>query len=246
MTIREGGCIVLFVKSPRKGEVKSRLSPALDEGLVVSLYEAFVEDLLAMIRKTACPFRIAFTPREGEAAIVRRFGEWDRFPQEGANLGERMRTAFERVFAEGFGSVILIGSDIPDLPPEVLAEAFGALREQGRVIGPTVDGGYCLIGFRKEAFLPGVFADIPWSTVRVLDVTLERLAQAGAAVHLLPPWRDVDTPEDLLDLVLRHRDTPFARSRTFAFLRTACPALLSGALPCRSMPSSGPKGGTTW
>jgi uncharacterized protein len=231
MTTMEKRCIVLFVKCPERGKVKTRLSPVLEEGLVVSLYGAFVADLLETIRGTALPFRIAFTPGDREATIVRRFGGGDRFPQAGADLGERMKNAFERCFADGFGAVVLIGSDIPDLPAEAFREAFAALERRGAVIGPTVDGGYGLIGFRKDAFVPGVFEGVPWSTGRVLAVTLEKLAQAGTAVHRLPPWRDVDTPEDLLDLWNRHRDTPFACSRTIAFLRAARPALLFGGAP---------------
>jgi uncharacterized protein len=232
MTTLEKRCIILFVKCPQRGKVKSRLSPALEEGLVVSLYEAFVADLLETIGKTATPFRIAFTPEDGERAIVRRFGGWDRFPQKGADLGERMRKAFERCFADGYEAVVLIGSDIPDLPPEAFAEAFGALQKGRAVIGPTIDGGYCLIGFRRDTFAPGVFEGIAWSSSRVLAVTLEKLAGAGIAVHQLPPWRDVDTPEDLRDLWNRHRDTPFARSRTMALLGAARPAFpFGGAAP---------------
>ena len=78
-----------------------------------------------------------------------------------------MENAFQRCFADGFTAVVLIGSDIPDLPPEILAEAFAALDSRGAVIGPAVDGGYYLIGFTKEMFAPGVFEGISWSTEAV-------------------------------------------------------------------------------
>lgn len=219
-------CIVMFMKNPEKGKVKSRLSPELDEGLVVSLYEAFVADLIATMETTGMPFRIAFSPAEKEREIIRRFGCRDIFPQTGGDLGERMKNAFVHAFAEGFDEVVLIGSDIPDLPAEVLDAAFAALRNRGAVIVPTVDGGYCLIGFERGSFVPGVFEGIAWSTERVCADTLARLELAGIGVRLLPQWRDVDTPEDLKDLFLRHKGTPLARSRTMA-----CLGAIYGAVP---------------
>ena len=221
---RENRCIVIFVRYPEKGAVKSRLAPVLDEGLIVSLYESFVIDLLATLEKSGHPFRIAFTPADREEDIFRRFGRRDGFPQAGADLGERMKNAFQRCFADGFSSVVIIGSDIPDLPPEIFAEAFAALESRDAVIGPAADGGYYLIGFRKETFVPEVFEGIAWSTGTVFAETVARLTRAGVGVHRLPLRRDVDTPEDLRDLVRRHRNTPFARSRTMACLAAARPA----------------------
>ncbi len=218
MSDGEKRCITMFVKCPEKGGVKSRLAPALDDASILALYESFVADLLATLRQIGQPYRIAFTPADHQEEIIRRFGRCDSFPQIGVDLGERMENTFKRCFADGFTAVVLIGSDIPDLPPEILTEAFAALDTRGAVIGPAVDGGYYLIGFRKEMFVPGVFTGISWSTDAVLPETMARLARAGIGIHRLPPWRDVDTPEDLQDLVRRNRDTPFARSRTMRCL----------------------------
>ncbi len=79
-------------------------------------------------------------------------------PQTGEDLGERMKLAFLRCFSEGARSVVLIGSDIPDLPARIVDEAFRALDKCGAVIGPSVDGGYYLIGFREDTFCGDVFA----------------------------------------------------------------------------------------
>jgi rSAM/selenodomain-associated transferase 1 len=158
--------------------------------------------------------------------MFRRFGRRDGFPQAGADLGERMKNAFQHCFADGFDDVIIIGSDIPDLPPEIFAEAFAALENRGAVIGPAADGGYYLIGFRKETFAPEAFEGIVWSTQAVFAETVARLERVGVGVHLLPSWRDVDTVDDLRDLVRRHRDTPFAGSRTMACLAASRPAAL--------------------
>jgi rSAM/selenodomain-associated transferase 1 len=224
MSPGEKRCIVMFVKYPEKGAVKSRLAPALDEGLIVSLYESFVIDLLATLERSGNPFRIAFTPADRKEEIFRRFGRCAGSPQIGADLGERMKNLFGDCFADGFDSVVVIGSDIPDLPPEIFAEAFAALERKGAVIGPAADGGYYLIGFRKETFVPAAFEGITWSTGTVFAETIARLERAGVGVHRLSSRRDVDTVDDLRDLVRRHRDTPFARSRTMACLAAVRPA----------------------
>ena len=218
MSDGEKRCIAMFVKCPGEGGIKSRLSPALDDEFILALYESFVLDLLATLRRSGYPYRIVFTPADGREEIIRRFGRCDSVPQSGADLGERMENAFRRCFADGFTAVVIIGSDVPDLPPEILAEAFAALDDRGAVIGPAVDGGYYLIGFTKEMFVPGVFEGIPWSTDSVFPETMARLEKAGIGVHRLPSWRDVDTPEDLKELVRRNRDAPFARSRTMRCL----------------------------
>jgi rSAM/selenodomain-associated transferase 1 len=218
MTAGEKRCIAMFVKCPEKGSVKSRLSPALDDELIVSLYESFVVDLLATLKRSGHPYRIAFTPADRKEEIIRRFGRCDSIPQIGADLGDRMDNAFRRCFADGFTAVLIIGSDVPDLPSEIVTEAFAALDNRDAVIGPSVDGGYYLIGFTKEMFVPGVFEGISWSTDAVFPETMARLERAEIGVHLLPPWRDVDTPEDLKDLVRRNRDTPFDRSMTMMCL----------------------------
>jgi rSAM/selenodomain-associated transferase 1 len=210
--------VAMFVKCPEKGKVKSRLSPVLDEEFILALYESFVLDLLATLERSGYPCRIAFTPADREEEIIRRFGRRDAIPQIGADLGARMGNAFQRCFVDGFTAVIIIGSDVPDLPPELIAEAFAALESRGAVIGPAVDGGYYLIGFTKEMFVPGVFEGIPWSTDVAFAETMVRLERAGIGVHRLPPWRDMDTPEDLRDLVRRHRSSPFAGSRTMRCL----------------------------
>jgi rSAM/selenodomain-associated transferase 1 len=208
----------MFVKCPEKGGVKSRLSPALDDDFILSLYESFVGDLLVTLERSGHPYRIAFTPADREEEIIRRFGRCDSIPQIGLDLGARMDGVFRRCFADGFTAVVVIGSDIPDLPPEIFADAFAALDTHGAVIGPAVDGGYYLIGFRKEAFVPGLFNGISWSTDAVFPETIARLGRAGIGVHRLSSWRDMDTPEDLKDLVRRNRNAPFACPQTMRCL----------------------------
>jgi rSAM/selenodomain-associated transferase 1 len=130
-----------------------------------------------------------------------------------------MKNAFIDVFDEGFSRVVIVGSDIPDLPGKFLSQAFAQLDSNDVVIGPSSDGGYYLIGFCRNSFLAEAFDDITWSTSAVLEQTLARLKSHGLTVHLLPKWHDVDTRADLDDLASRNGNTGFDLSKTFAFMQ---------------------------
>jgi len=106
-----------------------------------------------------------------------------------------MRQAFEAAFAAGFRRAVIIGSDLPDLSPAMLRDAFARLETSDAVLGPARDGGYYLLGMRE--MIGGIFDGVPWSTPRVLDATLARLRAAGASVALLEPLADVDEAADL-------------------------------------------------
>ena len=131
------------------------------------------------------------------------------------NRGKAMAAAME---ARNVPRPSFQGSDIPDLPESILSEAFRSLDDHDAVLGPARDGGYYLIGFRRDTFVPDVFRGIEWSTDRVFAETRRKLEQATRSVYLLPEWSDVDTPEDLRDLKERNEGTAFAKSRTMKYL----------------------------
>jgi glycosyltransferase A (GT-A) superfamily protein (DUF2064 family) len=115
-------------------------------------------------------------------------------------LGERLFNALSDAAAE-HALVGAVGSDHPELSPVRIEEAFAALTAGADVtLGPAHDGGYYLIALRREALSPQLFTGVPWSTGEVLARTLERCAELGLAVALLPPAADVDTPADLARL----------------------------------------------
>ena len=112
--------------------------------------------------------------------------------QRDGDLSKRLVGATEDLFAGGFASVCLINSDSPTAPTSVFAEAARLLSSprEDVVIGPSDDGGYYLIGIRKPQ--PRLFEAIDWSTDRVCAQTLERAAEIGLNVRLLPACYDVD------------------------------------------------------
>ncbi|MCE2453987.1 MAG: glycosyltransferase, partial [Nitrospinae bacterium] len=117
--------------------------------------------------------------------------------QTGADLGMRMAAALGRCLAFGRRAV-LIGTDFPDLPHEILIDAFRNLDsgDDAKItLGPAADGGYYLVGMNR--FVPDIFAGIPWSTGEVLSRTMEKAHTLGVGTSLLPEWRDVDDADDL-------------------------------------------------
>jgi rSAM/selenodomain-associated transferase 1 len=211
--------VLVFVKLPEAGKVKARLSKDLDENTVCSLYKVFVLDLLDTLKKGNFTFKICFYPPGAEEKVADWLGRDILYiPQAGKDLGDRMKSAFIDIFSRGYSEVLLIGSDIPDLPERIIEEAFEGLKNSEAVVGPAFDGGYYLIGFRKDTFLPEIFQGIHWGTDKVFAKTMEIFKRNNYRVHVLTKWRDVDRIEDLKALFERNRHTEFAGSRTMTFL----------------------------
>ncbi len=129
-----------------------------------------------------------------------------------------MYHSITQAFTAGYDPVVLIGSDTPDLPAPILEQAYTALESADVILGPALDGGYYLVGCNKNRFPPAMFTGIPWSTSDVLTTTLHILKHHHRTVALLPTHRDIDTPDDLADLIRRHHKTAFKSSHPFTYL----------------------------
>jgi len=188
-------CISLFAKNPVPGEVKTRLTLRFSPEKAAKLYEAFLLDLVNSLFSARCDEKvICFSPPDAEAAFSSLLkGPFLYRSQKGDDLGKKMDENFSWTFTRGFNRSIIVGSDSPTLPPAYIEEAFDALQNYSAVIGPSFDGGYYLIGLSQPC--PELFQDIDWSTNHVLDQTLARMESRGIKFHLLPPWYDVDTPD---------------------------------------------------
>lgn len=211
--------ILFFIKYPEPGEVKTRLAETIGSEKAVQLCRNFILDLLAKLESTRLPFAICFYPEQKKASLMEWLGEgYEYIPQKGVDLGERMAAAFLDAFAGGYRRVILMGGDFPDLPRPFFEEALGALNTHDAVIGPAMDGGYYLIGFKEETFFRQAFEGIHWSTEGVFRQTLSILEAHRRRVYVLPAWNDIDTIEDLRQLIERSEDSGFTSSRTMSFL----------------------------
>ena len=196
--IQSGHCALgVMTKVPRAGRVKTRLTPPLTPEEAAALNICFLRDTASAIELAANdgPARGTgvYTPI-GEEIEYRGIlpGSFDLIPQRGDAFGERLTNAAEDLFTVGFDSVCLIDSDSPTVPERAFADAARLLSEPGDriVLGPSDDGGYYLIGMKKLHHR--VFEEIEWSTERVAAQTLERAAELGVKVELLPTWYDVD------------------------------------------------------
>jgi rSAM/selenodomain-associated transferase 1 len=187
----------LFVKYPAAGRVKTRLAEELGADRAAAVYATFIVGLTDQFRSTAETRVLCYSPatdevREYFAAIAG--SEFELWPQPEGDLGIRMGQFFAKRLRQPEDRVVIIGSDSPTLPRAYVARAFEMLKDADCVLGPATDGGYYLIG--QRSFARPIFDGIEWSTSRVLDQTVVLLMKAAARLALLPPWYDVDTPDD--------------------------------------------------
>lgn len=214
--------IIIFTRFPKPGKTKTRLIPVFGEEGAADLQRCMTEDTLERVlrlnKERSISIEIHY--EGGNSKVMKRWLGKDVVcqPQESGHLGERMSRAFMKSFDVGYERVLIIGTDCPDLSIHLLQNAFDALSHSDVIIGPARDGGYYLIGFRKNDFSPEVFEGIDWGTDKVFKKTLNFLKKIGSKIHLLPKWNDVDTLDDLKDLVNRNQNTEFMSSKTIAYI----------------------------
>ena len=189
--------LVVFVRHPRPGSVKTRLVPVLGEGTAAALYRAMAEAVLGETAPGAGEYErlVFFDPPEAAAEMRAWLPGLRLVPQSGSDLGARMSHALGHAFARGAGRAAIVGTDVPGMGRAIVSEALDALDEADLVIGPAEDGGYYLLALARPQ--PALFEGIAWSTSTVATETLRRAAALGLRVHRLPARRDVDTAFDL-------------------------------------------------
>ncbi len=206
--------LIVFVKNPIPGAVKTRLQTRYAPDQVAALYTAFVRDVLARAESIDVDRQvIAFDPPDAESEVRALFGGgvkalWEYVPQVQEDLGARMREALVQQLDAGASAAVLIGTDIPSLPAHHITQAFDLLHTVDVVLGPSTDGGYYLVGVSKS--IPEIFEGVEWSTSSVLSQTIDRVQRAGHTLGLVPPWFDVDTSDEFDFLLAHARATIFA------------------------------------
>jgi rSAM/selenodomain-associated transferase 1 len=197
----------IFAKQPQPGRVKTRLCPPLTPLQAAELYRCSLQETVDLAARGAWTCMLFY---RGQRRFFRgSFPDVPLTEQRGADLGERLAEAFASRFAEGAQKVVIIGSDSPDLPPTLIGEAFEALNRHDAVVAPADDGGYVLIGLRRN--VPGLFTDIPWSSDRVLAVTRQRMTEQRLSFQELPGWYDLDDVAGLRQIMRRSPKSVTAR-----------------------------------
>jgi rSAM/selenodomain-associated transferase 1 len=193
--------LIIFVKAPRPGEVKTRLAEAIGPDAACAAYRQLAETLFLRLSSLE-NVELRFAPDDAgkEVAGWLRDG-WQKMPQGSGDLGARLNRAFSEAFQRGCKRVVIIGSDCGDVEAADIRAAWASLRDHDLIIGPASDGGYWLIGLRREQ--PLLFENIAWSSREVLGQTLARAQSASLRTRLLRELADVDTEEEWRAFLLK-------------------------------------------
>lgn len=186
--------LLLFVRNPEPGRVKTRLAAGIGDERALAVYR----HLMAHVRDVALAVdadRFVFYSDYVERGDAFDDGAFRKYVQCSGDLGARMEFAFSIPFKMGgYKRVQIVGSDLPGLTPELVERGFEALATHDATLGPAADGGYWLLGMTR--WQRALFRDKAWSTATVLEETKAQIEADGGRVFLLPELRDVDTEED--------------------------------------------------
>jgi hypothetical protein len=190
--------LLIFVKYPEPGKVKTRLAKNIGFENAAMFYRKMAEQIIYDLSKLADHRKIVFfDPPERRNDVMRwlKFNGLSFIAQEGNSLGEKILNAFKHAFSLGADKAVIVGTDCPQITTQTILKAFEKLERSGVVIGPSYDGGYYLLGLRR--FIPEIFHDVDWSTNLVFDQTMKKIRDKGLESDCLETFRDVDTVDDL-------------------------------------------------
>lgn len=183
--------LIVFVKKPVAGKVKTRLAKTLGDNEALKVYIRLLEKVKELISDLQVEICVYYSEASGPEL------EWGKavksYIQVEGDLGVRMKTAIQQTLTYS-EKVVLMGSDCPGISQEIIQKAFEALDHSEIVLGPTEDGGYYLIGMKK--CYQSVFENITWSTTDVLKQTVEAAEMNKISLAMLPTLRDIDEEED--------------------------------------------------
>jgi uncharacterized protein len=194
--------VLVFLKFPEAGRVKTRLARALGQERAAALYRQWIGIVLGGLQHLRSAARLV---GYFDGAPHKAFHEWHRladdwWPQPTGDLGARLAAGFERALDLG-GPVLAVGTDCVEMEAVLLLQAFEHLSRHDVVFGPTADGGYYLIGL--SAVRPDLFRSVRWSSPATLDDHLRCCREKGWSVSLLPMRHDIDTENDWHAYLLR-------------------------------------------
>lgn len=219
--------LLIFLKFPAPGRVKTRLAAETGAEAAAGIYRACVELTLERMRPFQKEATLCVEPAEALDSARAWLGtDWRLQPQRGATLGDRLIQATLNAFAEGSQQVVVIGTDSPWLMPQDIDAAFVVLNRHDVVVGPTADGGYYLLGTSRP--FPSLFGGIAWSTAAVYAQTQARVASLGLQMLTLKAGYDLDFVCDVERFIAEER----ARGVKSTALEAMIKLLHERRLPC--------------
>lgn len=186
--------LIIFVKNPIEGQVKTRLATTIGNSAAVAVYKQLLQHTFTITQHVAVDKFVFYGDYVNENDVWLNT-IYKKQLQQGNDLGERMKHAFQLLLNSGYDKVIIIGSDCYELTQQILEEAFDELIISDAVIGPCNDGGYYLLGMKQ--LMPELFDNIAWSTNNVLPTTIDILKKSQLQFELLQTLNDVDDEASL-------------------------------------------------
>jgi len=184
--------ILIFTRNPELGKCKTRLAKTIGDENALTIYKILLQHTANVVEQIDCDKAVYYSVKVRENDI------WDnliyqKYQQQGNDLGLRMQHAFANSFIAGYEKVLIVGSDLYDLKPKHIQKAFDNLDNHNVTIGPAEDGGYYLLGMKT--LHPNIFENKQWGTETVRKDTLNDLK--SQSVFLLEELNDIDLYEDL-------------------------------------------------
>lgn len=189
----------VFLKYPEPGRVKTRLAKDVGNEKATQLYRWMIQEVFKKTLKPLLPTEakvyLFVDPFRPVADYETEFQGFPFVEQVGADLGERMKNAFE-VLISKHPKAAIIGTDTVSMSHKDILQCSDKLQStDDLVLGPAMDGGYYLIGLKKV--YPELFEAIEWSSPKVLGQTKNRAGELGLTSYFLSKRRDLDTLADI-------------------------------------------------
>jgi len=192
--------IIIFIKNPQLGKVKTRLAATMGDEKALEIYHKLLSVTKETVAQVDAKYHLFYSD------FIDREDDWDndifvKYVQQGEDLGARMSHAFHTVFSSTdhteINKVTIIGSDCAELTPAILNMAFTILKDADVVVGPTFDGGYYLLGMKDHH--TELFKNISWSTESVYEETNDVAKRLNLNIADLPTLNDIDNEKDWIN-----------------------------------------------
>lgn len=192
--------LIIFTKNPELGKVKSRLAATIGDENALHVYLYLLDYTKGITEPLKLDKAVFYTNTIPENDLWSEVG-YQQYLQDGKNLGERMKNAFQKGFENGYASIVIIGSDCAEITSDTITDAFACLQKSDVVVGPSKDGGYYLLGMNQQH--PELFENKSWSTPALMEETKATLQALQLTTAYLPLLNDVDEEADL-DTLPKH------------------------------------------
>ncbi len=186
--------IIIFVRKPELGKVKTRLAASAGDEKALEVYKALLQHTYDITMPVGADKYVFYAGEIEKNDLWNAQGYIKRL-QSNDDLGRKMKDAFIHLFDDGYDQVVITGSDCFELTTAIINQAFDKLEDNELVIGPANDGGYYLLGLKR--MITSLFENKQWSTDTVLADTIKDVKALDISYALLPELSDIDTIEDL-------------------------------------------------